>query len=546
MFTGEVLLSRFPFLIVLVLTAAAQAAELRQPLPEAHALVGVRVVTEPGQVLDNATLVVRDGVIEAVGGGIDVPADAAVIEFEQAEDQPPVTVYPGLIEPYLALGDGSDEDSDSGHDASDVPGRHPLIRPDHRLAPADWDAARIEALRSAGFTTALMAPGQGLLRGRSLIANLGDGGLAANLLAEDFAQHAHLNERAPNGVYPQSLMGSVALFRQTLLDAAWQQRARAARQRNPAQARPEWRLGVNALAPVLSGSQPLVFVADDTLDSLRILDLIDPNVDLVLIGHGREYQRLDAFARKPRHIMPLNFPDAPSVDEDDNRDVSLEELRHWQRAPTNPVRLIEAGFPVLLTTHGLSKPGDVFAAVARAIEAGLDRDRALAALTTEPAAWLGLGDRAGKVAPGYMANLVVVDGDLLAEKPTVREVWVDGRRFELASVEPPEVDPAGTWALTLTFGGMGDVDGELKLTGPPTGMEGTLSIMGNEVPLAEARVSGKTLTVKLDSGRFGQGGSTTINLEIDGDSGRGSGSGPFGEFSVRGRRSGPGDEEVQS
>lgn len=546
-------MSRLFLPLLLVLAATAQAVELRQPLPEAHALVGVRVVTEPGNSIDNATVVVRDGVIEAVGADVAVPADAAVIEFEAAEDQPPVTVYPGLIEPYLVLeskAGSDDQEGEAGNDdapAAATPGRHPLIAPDRRLSAADWDPARAEALRAAGFTTALLAPGQGLLRGRSLIANLGDGGLAANLLAEDFAQHAHLDEKAPGGAYPQSLMGSVALFRQSLLDAAWQQRARAAWQRNPAQQRPDWRLGVDALAPVLNGEQALVFEADDTLDSLRILKLVDPDIDLVLVGHGREYQRLSDFPRKPMHILPLDLPQAPAVEDEGNRDVSLEELRHWQHAPANPARLIEAGFPLLLTTWKQSKPADLFAALARAIEAGLTPEQALAALTTAPAEWLGIADRAGRIAPGYMANLVVVNGELLVEKPAIAEVWIDGRRFELASVEPPEVDPAGTWALTLAFGGMGDVEGELVLNGPPTGMQGTLTIMGNEVPLSEARVSGKTLTVKIDSGRFGQGGATTINLEIDGESGRGSGSGPFGEFSVRGRKSGgPGGDAANT
>ncbi|MDT8439324.1 MAG: amidohydrolase family protein [Wenzhouxiangellaceae bacterium] len=512
------------------------AAELRQPSIAVDAIVGVRVVTEPGTVLDNATVVVRDGLIEAVGRDLEIPADARVIEFERGEDAPPLTLYPGLIEPYLAL------DIELPDEDETPPGRHPLIRADFAFDPAHWPAESIEAHRRAGFTTALIAPATGLLRGRSLLANLGDGGLAANLLREDVAQHGHLRERAPGGVYPQSLMGAVALFRQTLLDATWQARARAAWQRNPAQARPDWIAGVDALAPVLAGRQPLVMVADDPLDSLRVLEHVPAEVALVLVGHGHEYQRLASFPRKPLHILPLDFPDAPDVKDENDRDVSLEDLRHWQRAPENPARLVEAGFPLLLTAWQQSAPGDLLPAVARAIEHGLDADRALAALTTDAARWLGIDGFAGRIRPGYMANLVLVEGDLFTEKPSLREVWVDGLRFELAKSEPPEVDPAGTWALTLTFGSMGDVDGELTLTGPPTGMQGSLSVMGNNSEITEARVSGKQLRLRIASGQ----GNVSINLDIDGDRARGTGSGPFGEFSVRGQRSGPGIEEVQS
>lgn len=530
------------FLILLGLLAAttASAVELRQPVPNVHALIGVRVVVEPGTVLDAATVVIRDGVIVAVGTDVEPPADAQRVEFEAGEDQPPVTVYPGLIEPYLVL------ESNTEENAPETPaGRHPLIRPDFSVGPEHWPADRVEALRGAGFTTALIAPGSGLFRGQSLIANLGGGGLSANLLSAGFSQHAHLHERGPEGAYPQSLMGTVALFRQTLLDAAWQQRARAAWQNNPAQARPAWLPGIDALAPVLAGRQPLVFETRDTVDSLRILDLVDSSIDLTLIGHGAEYQRLAAFDRKPRIVLPLDFPSAPDVADESDRDASLEELRHWKQAPANPARLVEAGFELLFTAHRQSSPQDVLAAAARAIEQGLAPETALAAMTTVPAAWLGLEDRAGRIAAGYMANLVIVDGELLTEKPSLREVWIDGARFELAKLEPPEVEPAGIWALTLAFGGMGDVEGELKLEGAATALTGSITVMGNEAPLTEARVSGKTLTIKIDAARWGQGGTTTIRLDIDGDQGRGSGSGPFGEFSVRGRKSaGPGGEEV--
>jgi len=538
---------RYAFILLCaLLIGPLQAAELRQPLPDTWAIVDVRVVPAPGEALESATIVIRDGVIEAVGSDIQPPPDAALVTFERGEDQPPITVYAGLIDPYLAIAPADESEGGDEEQVERVPGRHPLIRPDFELDAAAWPADKVEAHRRAGFTTALMAPTAGLLRGRSVLANLGAGGMSENLLRRDVAQHAHLQERSPDGNYPQSLMGSVALFRQTLLDAGWQQRARSAWQADPAQARPQWLHGADELAPVLAGDQPLVFVADDTLDSLRILDLVDPDFDLVLVGHGEEYKRLGDFDRKVPHILPLDFPSAPDVEDENDRDASLEELRHWKYAPENPARMVDAGFPVLLTAHGQSNPADLFAQVAKAVEHGLSADDALAALTTGPAEWLGIEDRAGRISPGYMANLVVVDGQLFGEETTINEVWIDGQRFELAKLVPPEVDPAGTWDLTLGLEGMGDVDATLTLSGEPTSMDGTLVVMGNETQLSEARVSGKQLQVKIDATRFGGAGTISINLDIDGDRARGNGSGPFGEFTVRGTRSsGPGDEETR-
>lgn len=533
-----------PALLLLALLApiTLPAAELRQPAPDVHALVGVRIVSAPGQVIDSGTVVIRDGIIEAVGAAVSVPPDARIHEFTREEGQDPMVVYPGLIEPYLPI------EFPEPEDGSTPAGRHALIHPDRRVSAADWPTDRIDELRKAGFTTALIAGADGLIRGHGVIANTGDGGLRGNRLAGDFGQFLSFADRSEGRTFPNSLMGAVALVRQTLDDARWQAQAREAMQRNPAQARPEWLEGLDDLRPALAGDTPMVFESQDLLDTLRILEFMPRGeTDLAIVGHGAEYQRLDALAERPvRHILPLDFPQAPDVEQGKERDVALEVLRHWHRAPENPARLLEAGVPLMITAHGLSSPGQLYARLAEAVERGLDADAALAAVTTEPARWLGLENRAGRIGPGMMANLVVVEGELLTENPAITEVWVDGRRHVLASLEPPAVDPAGRWDLVLGLGGMGDVEATLSLEGPPTRMTGTLNVMGNDNPLNEVRVSGERVTATIDGGRFGSSGTISIRLDIDGERARGNGSGPFGDFSVRGQRSARPDDDQEA
>jgi hypothetical protein len=529
-------------LLVLV-AGTALAADLRQPVPEVHALTDLRIVTSPGQVIESGTIVIRDGIIVAVGADITVPDDARVLAFEREDEEDPITVYPGLIEPYLLIEVKADSEDD---DKTTPAGRHELVQPDRRLRARDWPDDKIQGLRQAGFTTVLMAPADGLLRGHGLVANTGQGGLSPNLLKPAFGQFASFDGRASQRGFPNSLMGAVALMRQTFDDARWQAAARQAWDRNPAQPRPEWLEGLDDLAPVFEGRTPLVFESQDLLDTLRILEFIEPgDIDLVMVGHGEEYKRLHALENRPvRHILPLTFPDAPDVRDADDRNVSLEDLRHWHHAPTNPKQLVDADIPLLLTTHDQSQPGALFEQIATAIERGFDADRALAALTTEPAAWLGLSDRIGRIATGMMANLVIVEGELFAEDgPSITEVWVDGRQHVLAALVPPGVDPAGTWALTLGVGGMGEVDASLVLRGPPTNMEGALIVMGSEAPLSDVRVSGERVIATIDASRLGAAGTITIRMDIDGERARGTGSGPFGEFTVRGRRTGGPDEE---
>ncbi|MFU8830774.1 MAG: amidohydrolase family protein [Wenzhouxiangella sp.] len=529
---------------VLMLTGISLvlADDLRQPTPGVHALVDVRIIPEPGQVIESGTIVMRDGVIEAVGADVRPPPDARIHRFEREEDQEPVTIYAGLIEPYLLVDTTDDNDN---ADESTPSGRHELINPDFYLNARHWPTDEIQALRRAGFTTALMASNQGLLRGHGTVANTGDGGLAGNMLVGRFGQFASFEGRAANQGFPSSLMGAVALMRQTLDDARWQAQAREAWQNNPAQPRPEWLEGLDDLAPAMAGQASLIFESQDMLDTLRIMEFIEPgSVDLVVVGNGREYQRLDALSDRPlRHILPLDFPEAPDIKNEEDRNVSLEELRHWRDAPDNAKRLADARIPMMFTTRGLSQPEQVFAQLAIAIERGLNPDYALAAVTTEPARWLGLSDRSGRIRTGFMANLLVVEGELFTENPAISDVWIDGRLHVMAAIEPPAVDPAGTWALTLGMGAMGDVDASLVLSGPPTNMEGTLTVMGNETPLNEVRVSGERVIASIDAARFGGSGTISIRMDIDGDRARGTGSGPFGEFTVRGRRTGGPDEE---
>lgn len=536
-------------LLLVLTTAGAQEPVLRQPVPGVHALTGVTLVTAPGEIIEGGTIVVRDGIIEAVGAEIDIPADARVQEFDPEEGE--VRIYPGLIDAYVPIAFAEeDEDGDDGEEAVTLkPGRypHPLVTPDRRLGSERWPAEKIQGLRRAGFTTAVLAPDSGLFRGYSALVNLGEGGLADNLIEPDAFQHVSLGATISGRQFPNSLMGAIALLRQVMLDAQWQSRARSAWNRNPAQARPAFLEDVKALEPVLEGERSLVIEAADMLGSLRAARVADEfELRPWLVGHGREYQRLESLAETGLgQILPLDFPEPPKLDQNE-RDIGLPELRHWESAPDNPRRVMEAGLPVVFTSFPHSSADAVFKNLAQAIERGLEPDRALAALTTSPAEMLGIEDRAGRLASGYMANFLVVEGELFVESPALREVWIDGRQHVLRELEPPEVEPAGSWELSLAVTGMGNIDAVLELEGKAPVLSGTLEVMGSSVPLAEARVSGSRLDVRIDGSRLGMPGAITFYMDIEGERGTGSGSSPQGEFDVRGRRSGGPDETEEA
>ena len=194
-------------------------------------------------------------------------------------------------------------------------------------------------------------------------------------------------------------MGTIALIRQTFIDANWYADALRIFSKNPAQERPEENISLSVLEAAASGKQPVIFETTDEQNILRAAKIAKEfSLSYWIRGNGYEYRRLDAVKEtKAPIILPVNFPDAPNVNTPEEAlNVNLEGLRHWDFAPENPARLKQAGVPFTLTTSTLKDVSKFRMLVRTAIDRGLKADDALAALTTVPAKMLGIGvaDRA--------------------------------------------------------------------------------------------------------------------------------------------------------
>jgi imidazolonepropionase-like amidohydrolase len=443
---------------------------IRDATPRLVALTNARIVIAPGQVVERGTVVIRDGVVEAAGANVRPPAGAS------AHDLGGLSVFAGFIEPAAVFGVPAGMRAGA---ITGTPGQGPLqqqldqpgarhwskrVRPELSVAETlDLKADEAKALRELGFTAALAAPAAGIFRGQSALLALREGGQAKDiLLAERVAQHLGYEFAGwGTGEYPTSLMGAMALIRQTLIDAAWQRDMLAWTARHPRAERPEANLALSALAPVLAGDQRVIFELNDELDLGRSAGLAaEFGLRAAYLGTGHEYRLLDQARRAGATlILPLDFPEAPAVDDPAVAlSTGLAELSHWEQAPANPARLAAAGVPIALTTRGLREPGRQFwPRLRRAVAAGLDEAQALAALTVRPAALLGMEGRLGRVAPGHLAHLLVADGDLfLSEEGSIYQVWIDGVRHELKPLA--QADPRGGW--TLVFHG---IDGPAAL-----------------------------------------------------------------------------------
>jgi len=478
-----------------------------------HALVGARVVTAPGQVLDGATIVIRNGLITEVGRNVTAPAGARVWDLKGQ------TIYPGFIDAHADLG------MDAVPEGGDVGPTHwnPQVRAwFSTTANLKDDSTRRVALRSLGFGAALAVPHQGIFRGTASVVNLSDAGVRERVLRADLLQSVGFQRSFQlGGAYPNSTMGTIALIKQTLMDAEWYIRANAAYESSGRSILPPERSeALGALANAVRGQQPVVFQTASEEEYLRAYKIASEyKLKPWFRGSGMEYRLVDVLkGRSAPLILPLNFPDAPDVSSPEKAlEPTLGQLLHWYHAPTNPAKLADAGVSFALTTDGLSTLTQFLPNLRIAVARGLAADKALAALTTVPAAWLGIERTHGTIAAGKVANLVVTDGNLFTEDASVRDVWVQGTRYGVT--RPPQIDPRGTWAIVSS-----DADGfnaTLRLEGTINRIRGSIEREGDAaITLASARVVAETgrLEVTFPGDKLGYEGTVLLAGSVSGES----------------------------
>ncbi len=446
-----------------------------RPLPASvHALIGGRVVLSPGKELDQATIILSDGRIAAVAKDAAVPADARV------HDMSGTTIYAGFIDAHVSLGkkgperaDPIEEDppvdsrrltSGAGMGFPGAPSRanasdaNSLVTPQLRIARTyNPDPDQLKALRAEGFAAANVVPDRGLIRGISTFVSLGSTDPDEAIIRPDTFQHIALNvpAEAPDAdrrdrpdAYPGSLMGVIAVVRQTFFDAQFQAVDAAHFAANPT-TRPRRSVSeaLTALQPAARKSMPVLFEPGSMLMVDRAMQLSrELALQPIMLATGQEWRRPDLMrAAAVPFIVPVDFPEVPTLpDEDDWVAVPTEQLRAWDQAPGNPALLRREGLEIALTTHGLGKPQQFRANARLAIARGLTETDAIAALTTVPARLCGVADQLGEITTGRLANLTVVEnGRYFDPKARVREVWIEGRIFQAPLKEDKKKDPDG-------------------------------------------------------------------------------------------------------
>jgi len=411
-------------LALAALAAAPAGAADHTAKADVYAVVGARILPVSGAPIEDGTLVMRDGLIVAVGAGVQVPAGARVFVGKG------LTVTPGLIDGFGGIGlPGSGGRAGApGAGASPAPAAKPLA-PEQNALERIRVADALKA-RDQGVTTALVIPREGVLPGRSAIVNLSGDDADGMALRQTAFLHLHLATLRRE--YPSSLMGTLALARQSLLDAARYRDAWADYERQPrGKPRPRFDAAAVAWQDVLAGRQTLMVTASRENDIRRALALADEfEIKLAVAGAPQAHRVAELVKqRKLPLLVTVNFdpPQAPSFGGFGGGPDEEQQKREIEEAEANPAELQKAGVSfALVSGHAPS----FLAGLRRAVEKGLAADAALRASTLGAAEVLGIADRTGSLEAGKLANAVAWTGEPFAKDSKVKLVFVDGKLYQ--------------------------------------------------------------------------------------------------------------------
>lgn len=415
--------------------------------PRFFAVKDARIVPVSGPVLEKGTVVVADGLIKAVGTDVAIPPEALVI------DGTGLTVYPGLIDSGAQVGLPAPEPS-GGAQMAGGRGRRAMpapqkiaMGPEDRPATTPWNVAandlnpedpRMDTWRNAGFTTALVAPQGGTFPGQDSLVDLGDERAGQMVVKARAALPISFQPTGGFWSFPGSLMGVVAYIRQVFIDARWYQDAEAvyAAHRDGLE-RPAYDRTDIVIGQVLKDNELILLPGTRKLEVYRSIRLAKEwQIRAAMYGGQDAYEMADVIApSKIPMFVSVNWPTMPK--DADTENLTLDQLRLWDRAPSSPAALSKAGVLYAFYSDGIKDPKEILKNVKKAIDAGLSPDEALKALTINSAQILGVSDRLGSIEPGKIANLVVTDGDLFNEKTKIKDVFVDGMRYEIHEEAPP-------------------------------------------------------------------------------------------------------------
>ena len=390
--------------------------------------------------INNSTLVVSKGRIIDVGANISIPSNSIVYDLKGK------SIYPSFIDMYSNYGISMEKGSVNANSGPQYEGKqkgayywNDAIKPEQEAARLfNSNSSQADELRNSGFGAVNTFVKDGISRGTSAVVTLSDQKENYTLVNSKAATMFSFSKGSSQQEYPSSLMGAIALLRQTYLDSDWFEKSKENQE--------------NSLSLFAFNQQkklPAIFEANDKWNIVRADKIGDEfGIQYIFKTSGNEYQRVeDIKSCNGKLIVPLSFPQTPDVENPAEADLlELDDLKHWEMAPYNLAILEKNTIQFAITSSDLKNKSDFLNNLRKSIDCGLSKKMALKALTTNPAAMLNLSDKLGAIKKGYIANFIVVSGDIFDKKSFIVQNWVNGIPYGKNEIE--QVDFRGNYTAS--------------------------------------------------------------------------------------------------
>jgi len=391
-----------------------------------------RIITVSGADIENGSIVIRDGKIEAVGANVTVPRGAKEIEGRG------LSVYPGMIDVATAMGLVEVPQGAPGTvDSTEVGDINPNAR---AIIAVNPHSAHIGVTRVDGITSVVTMPQGGLISGQAALINLS--GTSPKEMAVvpsvalvitfpritrgggggEFGLETQANQNITEALTTASRQ--TEQLRKLFRDAESYGQAQDAYARDSKLPRPETNLVLAALVPFARGERPVVLRAQresEIRNAVRFAD--EMKLKAIILG-GEDAAKVAALLKEKNVPVILTGNLSLPMREDDYYDALYEVAGKLQAAGVR--------FCISTGNSGAAVRNlPLYAGMSAAF--GLSKDEALKAVTLYPAQIMNVADRMGSLEAGKMANVVITDGDLLEVKTHVRYLFIDGVPVPLTS-----------------------------------------------------------------------------------------------------------------
>lgn len=399
-------------------------------------------------VFNKGTLIIQDSKIIGAGENLTIPKNAVVADLKGKH------IYPAFIDLYSDYGLSEIKNTEHG----DVPkkgayGWNQAIKSEteaHKLFIHNQQKA--DEYRKQGFACVLTSNKDGIVRGSGALVCLTSTKENESIIKDKAAAFYSLNKGSSPQYYPSSLMGSVALLRQTYYDAAWYKSN---------ENKTEYNISLDAFNKLQE--LPSIFEGNDHYNDIRGKKIADEfNTTYIIKGGGNEYQNLyDIQKSNCKFIIPINYPEAYDVEDPyDAEHVSLSELKHWELAPANLAMLEKNNITFCITSSDLKTKNTFLKNLQIAVKHGLSEKTAFRALTYNPASFIGVQDKIGTLKSGLLANFFISSKSIFEDDVVIYETWSNGLRYQYIDYSIPEITgkyrleiPGQSYTITISKNG---------------------------------------------------------------------------------------------